>query len=89
MYEEMSKRIIEMGGKILFSSEVIKINIKDKNVCKIKYNNGKCEHEIDVDILVSSINTFIFLICSFLIDIFAPLSIKKIVNGKFLFLIAQ
>lgn len=41
LYEEMLKKVIEMGGKIVFKSEVNKIVIKDNYVKEVSCTNGE------------------------------------------------
>jgi protoporphyrinogen oxidase len=54
LYEELSKRIINLGGKIIFNSKVIKINNLNNNITSITYITNSKEKTINCDILVSS-----------------------------------
>lgn len=54
LYEEMSKKIIKMGGVIKKDSRVIKINKRNNKIKSITYINKGKEYKIEVDYLVSS-----------------------------------
>jgi protoporphyrinogen oxidase len=50
LYEEMAKKIIKMGGKIIFKAKVNKISIKNNKIDYLIYNHEK----INADIYISS-----------------------------------
>ncbi len=54
MYEEMAKKIIEMGGVINLNSEVIKINKNGNTIDNIVYKKDNKEVSIKCDYLISS-----------------------------------
>ena len=54
MYEEMAKRIKDMGGKIILSAKVIKIGKKDNIIRDVVYEKDNAIHKISVDFLIST-----------------------------------
>ena len=54
MWEEMSNRITEMGGKIFFNVEVHSINIKNNKVSSIMYHQNGKKIKLDIEKIISS-----------------------------------
>ncbi len=54
MYEEMSQKVIELGGTIKLNSKVVGINKSNKKVTSVIYNENGKEKWISCDYLISS-----------------------------------
>ena len=54
MYEEMAKKIEEMGGKIYLNSKVKEIQAKDGLISKVVYEKDDEQKEMETDICVST-----------------------------------
>ncbi len=54
LYEEMAKKIVQMGGKIIKNSKVIKIDKNKNKIDKIIYQKNGKEYLKKVDLLISS-----------------------------------
>lgn len=54
MWEEMARRVEEMGGKIITNAEVKNIHISGRKVVKIEYIRNQKIEETNADILISS-----------------------------------
>ncbi len=54
VYEEMANKIRQMGGKIILNADVKEILFKNKKVESITYYQNNKKHQLNVDILVSS-----------------------------------
>lgn len=55
IWDVMSEKIIEKGGEVKLNANVLKINIKNKNIVSIEYEDqGKKNHTVDCDYCISS-----------------------------------
>lgn len=54
MWETMANKIKDMGGKIITSSEVEGLILKDGQIRQVEYSKNKEKHIEDVDIVISS-----------------------------------
>lgn len=54
LYETMAKRVVDMGGKILFNHPVIKINRNGNHIDSIVADNGGKEETFTADYFISS-----------------------------------
>lgn len=77
LYEKMSEKIQQMGGKIIYNCNITNIKIFDNNVKKITYIENEKYNTINVDYLVSSMPI------KDLINIFSnvPKNIKTMANN--------